>query len=96
MPRALNIPAAAPSADCICVGLVDFGANRPSEGEVTIEVRAAGVNPSDATDGSSCSRPWQIGWAGLRRRADVTGDQRYQVHLFALTSVVRGCGDPSI
>ena len=47
MPRALNIPAAAPSADRICVGLVDFGVNRPSEGEVTIEVRAAGVNPSD-------------------------------------------------
>ena len=39
MPRALNIPAAAPSADRICVGLVDFGVNRPSEGEVTIEVR---------------------------------------------------------
>ena len=47
MPRALNIPAAAPSADALHVELVEFGANRASEGDVTIEVRAAGINPSD-------------------------------------------------
>jgi NADPH:quinone reductase len=47
VPRALNIPAAAASAEAIHVELVEFGANRPSEGEVTIEVRAAGINPSD-------------------------------------------------
>lgn len=47
MPRALNIRAVAPSADAIAVEVVEFGANRPSEGDVTIEVRAAGINPSD-------------------------------------------------
>jgi NADPH:quinone reductase len=48
MAKALNIAAKAPSADAIHVSLVEFGSNRPSEGEVTIEVRAAGINPSDA------------------------------------------------
>jgi NADPH:quinone reductase-like Zn-dependent oxidoreductase len=48
LPRALNIPAQASSPDAIAVELVEFGANGPSEGDVTIEVRAAGVNPSDA------------------------------------------------
>jgi len=48
MPKALDIAAKAPSADEIRVSLVEFGANRPSEGDVTIEVRAAGINPSDA------------------------------------------------
>ena len=47
MPRVLNIPAVASSADAIHVELVEFGANRASEGDVTIEVRAAGINPSD-------------------------------------------------
>jgi NADPH:quinone reductase-like Zn-dependent oxidoreductase len=67
MPRALNIPAAAPSADRIFVGLVDFGANRPSEGEVTIKVRAAGVNPGDAKAMlASCRTP------SSRARRDAT------------------------
>jgi NADPH:quinone reductase-like Zn-dependent oxidoreductase len=48
MARALNVAKAAPSADRIEVELVEFGANRPSEGDVTIEIRAAGINPSDA------------------------------------------------
>ncbi|HEX4781495.1 MAG TPA: zinc-binding alcohol dehydrogenase family protein [Usitatibacter sp.] len=48
MPRALDIAAKAASADEIRVSLVEFGSNRPSEGDVTIEVRAAGINPSDA------------------------------------------------
>lgn len=48
MPRALNVPAPAASPDRIEVGLVPFGTNRPSEGDVTVEVRAAGINPSDA------------------------------------------------
>ena len=48
MPRALNIAAQAASPEAIAVELVEFGANRPSEGDVTIEVRAAGINPSDA------------------------------------------------
>jgi NADPH:quinone reductase len=48
LPRALNIAAQASSPDAIAVDLVEFGTNRPSEGEVTIEVRAAGINPSDA------------------------------------------------
>ena len=47
MPRALNIRAVAPSPEAIAVELVEFGANRASEGDVTIEVRAAGINPSD-------------------------------------------------
>ena len=47
-PRVLNVAAAAASAERIAVELVDFGANRPSEGDVAIEVRAAGINPSDA------------------------------------------------
>jgi len=46
--RVLNIAAQAPSPDAIAVELVEFGTNRPSEGDVTIEVRAAGINPSDA------------------------------------------------
>ena len=48
MARVLNIAAKAPSADAIRVDLVDFGANRPSEGDVTVEIHAAGINPSDA------------------------------------------------
>ena len=48
MAKALNIAAKAPSADQIDVGLVEFGSNRPSEGDVTIDVHAAGINPSDA------------------------------------------------
>src|SRR3954471_15322315 len=48
MARVLNIAAKAPSADAIHVELVEFGANRPSEGDVTIEIHAAGINPSDA------------------------------------------------
>jgi len=44
----LNIAAQAASPDAIAVDLVEFGTNRPSEGDVTIEVRAAGINPSDA------------------------------------------------
>jgi NADPH:quinone reductase-like Zn-dependent oxidoreductase len=48
MPRALNIAAKAPSADQIEVALVEFGSNRANEGDVTIDVHAAGINPSDA------------------------------------------------
>ncbi|HUQ29338.1 MAG TPA: zinc-binding alcohol dehydrogenase family protein [Usitatibacter sp.] len=48
MARALNIAAKAASADQIDLSLVEFGANGPSEGDVTIEVHAAGINPSDA------------------------------------------------
>jgi NADPH2:quinone reductase len=48
MPKALNIAAKAPSADQIEVSLVEFGTNAPSAGDVTIEIRAAGINPSDA------------------------------------------------
>jgi NADPH:quinone reductase-like Zn-dependent oxidoreductase len=48
MPKALNVAAAAPSPEAIEVALVEFGSNRPSEGDVTIELRAAGINPSDA------------------------------------------------
>lgn len=48
MAKALNIAAKAPAADAIDVSLVEFGSNRPSAGEVTIEIRAAGINPSDA------------------------------------------------
>lgn len=48
MPKALNVAAAAASADRIEVSLVEFGSNRPSEGDVEIEIRAAGINPSDA------------------------------------------------
>jgi NADPH:quinone reductase-like Zn-dependent oxidoreductase len=48
MAKVLNIAAKAPAADAIDVSLVEFGSNRPSAGEVTIEIRAAGINPSDA------------------------------------------------
>ncbi|HUJ00157.1 MAG TPA: zinc-binding alcohol dehydrogenase family protein [Usitatibacter sp.] len=48
MARVLNVSAAAPSGERISVELVEFGTNRPSEGDVAIEVRAAGINPSDA------------------------------------------------
>ena len=49
MAKALNIAAKAASAEAIELSLVEFGSNRPSEGDVTIEIRAAGINPSDAT-----------------------------------------------
>lgn len=48
MARALNVARKAESADALHVELVEFGSNRPSEGDVTIEIRAAGINPSDA------------------------------------------------
>ena len=48
MPKALNIAAKASSADKIDVGLVEFGSVGRNEGDVTIEVHAAGINPSDA------------------------------------------------
>lgn len=48
MARVLNIAAKAASADAIRIEVVEFGANRPSEGDVTIEIHAAGINPSDA------------------------------------------------
>ena len=48
MPKALNIGAKAPSADKIDVALVEFGSVGRNEGDVTIEVHAAGINPSDA------------------------------------------------
>lgn len=48
MARALNIAQKAAAADQIDVSLVEFGSNRPSPGDVTVEVRAAGINPSDA------------------------------------------------
>ena len=48
MAKALNIAAKAASADAIDLSLVEFGSNRPSEGDVTLEIRAAGINPSDA------------------------------------------------
>jgi NADPH2:quinone reductase len=48
MATALNIAEKAAAADRIDVSLVEFGSNRPSPGDVTVEVRAAGINPSDA------------------------------------------------
>lgn len=48
MAKVLNIAAKAAGPEALHVDLVDFGSNRPSEGEVTLEVRAAGINPSDA------------------------------------------------
>ena len=48
MPKALNIAAKAASTDQIEVALVEFGSNGHSEGDVTIDVHAAGINPSDA------------------------------------------------
>ena len=47
-PRVLNVASPAACADRIAVELVDFGSNRASEGDVAIEIHAAGVNPSDA------------------------------------------------
>ena len=47
MPRALNVKEAA-KPEAFAVEVVPFGANRPSEGEATVEIRAAGINPSDA------------------------------------------------
>ncbi|HUP29269.1 MAG TPA: zinc-binding alcohol dehydrogenase family protein [Usitatibacter sp.] len=46
--RALNVAAAARSAEAIDVGVVEFGSNRDNPGEAVIEVHAAGINPSDA------------------------------------------------
>ena len=48
MAKALNVAAAAAAPDRIEVALVEFGSNRPSPGDVTIEIHAAGINPSDA------------------------------------------------
>jgi NADPH:quinone reductase-like Zn-dependent oxidoreductase len=48
MAKVLNIAQKVASADAIRVDLVEFGANRPSEGDVVVEVHAAGINPSDA------------------------------------------------
>jgi NADPH2:quinone reductase len=48
MAKVLNVARKAEGADAIHVDLVDFGSNRPSDGDVTLEVRAAGINPSDA------------------------------------------------
>ncbi|HEY5000033.1 MAG TPA: zinc-binding alcohol dehydrogenase family protein [Usitatibacter sp.] len=48
MAKALNVAGRAASPDEIAVSLVEFGSNGPSAGNVTIEVRAAGINPSDA------------------------------------------------
>lgn len=48
MAKALNVAATAAAPDKIEVTLVEFGSNRPSEGDVTLEIRAAGINPSDA------------------------------------------------
>lgn len=48
MAKVLNIAQKAASADAIRVDLVEFGANGASAGDVTIEVHAAGINPSDA------------------------------------------------
>ena len=48
MAKALNVAAAAAAADRIVVELIEFGSNRPSAGDVTIEIHAAGINPSDA------------------------------------------------
>jgi NADPH:quinone reductase len=48
MAKALNIAEKAAAADQIDVSLVEFGSNRPSPGDVTVEIRAAGINPSDA------------------------------------------------
>ena len=47
-PRVLNVAAPAARVEDIAVELVELGSNRPSEGDVTIEVHAAGINPSDA------------------------------------------------
>src|SRR5258705_4244710 len=46
--HALNVTAAAASPDRIDVSVIEFGANGASPGSVIIEVRAAGINPSDA------------------------------------------------
>jgi NADPH:quinone reductase-like Zn-dependent oxidoreductase len=48
MPRALNVDSASASPERLEVSLVEFGSNRPSEGDVLLEIRAAGINPSDA------------------------------------------------
>jgi NADPH:quinone reductase-like Zn-dependent oxidoreductase len=48
MPKALNVAAPSPSLEHLAVSLVEFGANRPSEGDAVVEIRAAGINPSDA------------------------------------------------
>ena len=47
MARALNVAAAAKPEE-FAPALIEFGANRPSEGDVLVEIRAAGINPSDA------------------------------------------------
>ena len=48
MPKALNIAAKAASAGQIDMALMEFGTFGRNEGDVTIEVHAAGINPSDA------------------------------------------------
>jgi NADPH:quinone reductase len=48
MPRVLNVQSPSPSAEQLEVALVEYGSNRASEGDALIEVRAAGINPSDA------------------------------------------------
>src|SRR3954471_745095 len=47
MPRALNVEAAA-KPEAFAPTVIAFGSNRPSEGDVVVEIRAAGINPSDA------------------------------------------------
>lgn len=47
MPRVLHVTAPAKPEE-FAPALVELGANRGSEGEVTVAIRAAGINPSDA------------------------------------------------
>ena len=48
MAKALSIAAKAASPGEIDVKLVDFGSAGKNEGDVIVEVNAAGINPSDA------------------------------------------------
>src|SRR3954463_5757469 len=45
--RVLNVTGPAKPEE-FAPALVDFGSNGPSEGDVVVEIRAAGINPSDA------------------------------------------------